>query len=74
MVSSSLLAIGTLVFDQSPYQNCLVLGHVQDKDGHKMSKHLGNVVDPWSVINKQGADAVRWYFYTAGALAAQPLR
>ncbi len=63
----SLLAIGTLVFDQSPYQNCLVLGHVQDKDGHKMSKHLGNVVDPWSVINKQGADAVRWYFYTAGA-------
>ncbi len=54
----SLLAIGTLVFDQSPYPE-LVLGHVQDKDGHKMSKHLGNVVDPWSVINKQGADAVR---------------
>jgi isoleucyl-tRNA synthetase len=49
------------------YKNCLVLGHVQDKDGRKMSKHLGNVVDPWSVLNKQGADAVRWYFYTAGA-------
>ncbi len=63
----SLLAIGTLVFDQAPYKNCLVLGHVQDKDGRKMSKHLGNVVDPWSVINKQGTDAVRWYFYTAGA-------
>ena len=63
----SLLAISTLVFRQSSYKNCLVLGHVQDKDGRKMSKHLGNVVDPWSVLNKQGADAVRWYFYTAGA-------
>lgn len=63
----SLLAIGTLVFGRASFENCLVLGHVQDKDGHKMSKHLGNVVDPWSVINKQGADAVRWYFYTAGA-------
>ncbi len=63
----SLLAISTVVFDQSSYKSCLVLGHVQDKDGRKMSKHLGNVVDPWSVLNKQGADAVRWYFYTAGA-------
>ncbi len=63
----SLLAIGTLVFGRAPYQNCLVLGHVQDKDGRKMSKHLGNVVDPWDVIDKFGADAVRWYFYTAGA-------
>ena len=63
----SLLAISTLVFGKSSYKNCLVLGHVQDKDGRKMSKHLGNVVDPWSVINKQGSDAVRWYFYTAGA-------
>ena len=44
-----------------------MLGHVQDKDGQKMSKHKGNVVDPWSVLDKQGADAVRWYFYTAGA-------
>ncbi len=63
----SLLAISTLVFGKSSYKSCLVLGHVQDKDGRKMSKHLGNVVDPWSVLNKQGADAVRWYFYTAGA-------
>ena len=63
----SLLAISTLVFGKASYKNCLVLGHVQDQDGHKMSKHLGNVVDPWSIINKQGADAVRWYFYTAGA-------
>ena len=47
------------------FQNCLVLGHVQDKDGRKMSKHLGNVVDPWEVLDRQGADAVRWYFYTS---------
>jgi len=63
----SLLAIGTLVFGQSPYRNCLVLGHVQDKDGRKMSKHLGNVLDPFEVIGQYGSDAVRWYFYTAGA-------
>lgn len=60
----TLLAISTVLFDQSPYENCIVLGHVQDKDGRKMSKHIGNVVDPWDVLNKQGADAVRWYFYT----------
>ena len=60
----TLMAISTLIFDKSPYKNVLVLGHVQDKDGRKMSKHLGNVVDPWSVLDKQGADAVRWYFYT----------
>lgn len=63
----SLMAISSVVFGKSPYNQCLVLGHVQDKDGRKMSKHLGNVVDPWSVLNKQGADAVRWYFYTASA-------
>ncbi len=63
----SLLAIGTAVFERSPYERCLVLGHVQDKDGRKMSKHLGNVVDPWTILGKQGADAVRWYFYTASA-------
>ena len=61
------LAISTIVFGQSVFKSCLVLGHVQDKDGRKMSKHLGNVVDPWTVLDKQGADAVRWYFYTAGA-------
>jgi len=63
----TLMAIGTLIFDKAPFENCLVLGHVQDKDGQKMSKHKGNVVDPWDVLNKQGADAVRWYFYSVGA-------
>ncbi len=63
----TLLAISTLMFGRSPFENCIVMGHVQDKDGQKMSKHKGNVVDPWSVLNKQGADAVRWYFYTVGA-------
>lgn len=59
----TLLAISTLLFDKSPFENCVVLGHVQDKDGKKMSKHIGNVVDPWEALDKQGADAVRWYFY-----------
>ncbi len=58
----TLMAISTILFDQSPYKNVIVLGHVQDKDGQKMSKHKGNVVDPWEVLNRQGADAVRWYF------------
>ncbi|MBR5382270.1 MAG: class I tRNA ligase family protein, partial [Clostridia bacterium] len=57
----------TQLFDCSPFKNCLVLGHVQDADGRKMSKHLGNVVDPWDVLDDQGADAVRWYFYAASA-------
>ncbi len=63
----TLLAISTLLFDNASFRNCIVLGLVQDKDGIKMSKHKGNVVDPWEVIDKQGADAVRWYFYTASA-------
>ncbi|MBO4262350.1 MAG: isoleucine--tRNA ligase [Clostridia bacterium] len=63
----TLLAISTLLFGKSPFRNCIVLGHVNDKNGIKMSKHLGNVVDPWTVLDKQGADAVRWYFYTASA-------
>jgi len=63
----TLLAIGTLVFERNPFENCIVLGHVQDKDGQKMSKHKGNVVDPWAVLDKQGADAVRWYFYVSSA-------
>ena len=58
----TLMAISTLLFDKSPFENCLVLGHVQDKDGLKMSKHKGNVVDPWTVLDNQGADAIRWYF------------
>jgi len=60
----TLLAISTLLFERAPFENCIVLGHVNDKDGRKMSKHLGNTVDPWVVLDKQGADAVRWYFYS----------
>jgi isoleucyl-tRNA synthetase len=63
----TLLAISTILFDKSPFKNCLVLGHVCDKNGEKMSKHKGNVVDPWSVVDTAGADAVRWYFYTASS-------
>ena len=63
----TLMAISTLLFDKSPFENCIVLGHVNDKNGIKMSKHKGNVVDPFSVLDAQGADAVRWYFYTASA-------
>lgn len=63
----TLMAISTLIFDRAPYKNVIVLGHVGDKDGVKMSKHKGNVVDPWSVLDVQGADAVRWYFYSASA-------
>jgi len=63
----TLLAISTLLFDKAPFKNCLVLGHVCDMDGKKMSKHLGNVVDPWDVLDVQGADAVRWYFYASSS-------
>ncbi len=63
----TLLAISTLLFEEPSFKNCIVLGHVNDKDGQKMSKHKGNVVDPWSVLDKQGADAVRWYFYIGSA-------
>jgi len=63
----TLLAISTLLFDRAPFKNCIVLGLVCDKNGQKMSKHKGNVVDPKTVLSKQGADAVRWYFYSASA-------
>ena len=63
----TLLAVNTILFGRAPFKNCIVLGHVNDKDGIKMSKHKGNVVDPWTVLDKQGADATRWYFYTASA-------
>ena len=63
----TLQAISALLFDQAPFQNCVVLGHVQDKDGRKMSKHLGNVISPDEVLEKQGADAVRWFFYASSA-------
>ena len=59
----TLLAISTCLFDEPCFQNCIVMGHVQDMEGRKMSKHIGNVIDPWTVLDKQGADAVRWYFY-----------
>jgi len=63
----TLLAISTIVFGKSPFENCIVLGHVQDAEGHKMSKHLGNVIAPSEVLDVYGADATRWFFYTAGA-------
>lgn len=63
----TLHTISSLLFDRNCFENCIVLGLVQDKDGQKMSKHKGNVVDPWTVLDKQGADAVRWYFYTNSA-------
>ncbi len=63
----TLLAVSTLLFGKAPFKNCIVLGLVGDEHGVKMSKHKGNVVDPWDSFNKQGADAVRWYFYTSSA-------
>ena len=63
----TLEAISTLLFDRAPFKNCIVLGHVQDAEGRKMSKHLGNVVDPFEMLDKFGADALRWYFYTTSA-------
>ena len=63
----TLEAISTLLFDRAPFENCIVLGHVQDAEGRKMSKHLGNVVDPFQMLDKFGADALRWYFYTTSA-------
>ncbi|HET8755791.1 MAG TPA: isoleucine--tRNA ligase [Solirubrobacteraceae bacterium] len=61
----SLLAISTLLFDRSSYRTCLVLGHIADPEGKKMSKSLGNIVVPWEVIDQHGADAFRWYFLTS---------
>ena len=63
----SLLAISTLIFDQAPFKNVIVMGHVQDKDGQKMSKSKGNAVDPMEALQQHGADAIRWYFYTSSA-------
>ena len=63
----SLMAISTLIFNEAPYKNVIVLGHVQDKDGQKMSKSKGNAVDPMEALNQYGADAIRWYFYTNSA-------
>ena len=63
----SLLAISTLIFNKAPYRNVIVLGHVQDENGQKMSKSKGNAVDPFDALEKFGADAIRWYFYTNSA-------
>ncbi|MBS7008844.1 isoleucine--tRNA ligase [Anaerostipes sp.] len=63
----SLLAISTLLFDKAPYKNVIVLGHVQDENGQKMSKSKGNAVDPMEALKEHGADAIRWYFYTNSA-------
>ena len=63
----SLMAESTLLFDKAPYKNVIVLGHVLDKDGQKMSKSKGNAVDPMWALNEYGADAIRWYFYTNSA-------
>ena len=63
----SLLAISTLIFDKAPYKNVIVLGHVQDENGQKMSKSKGNAVDPFEALETYGADAIRWYFYTNSA-------
>ncbi len=60
-------AISTLILDKAPYKNVLVLGHVQDKDGQKMSKSKGNAVDPFEALEQYGADAIRWYFYINSA-------
>jgi isoleucyl-tRNA synthetase len=61
----SLIAVSTLLFDRSSYRNVVCLGLILDEDGRKMSKSLGNAVEPWEVINRYGADALRWYFFTS---------
>jgi isoleucyl-tRNA synthetase len=64
----SLLAISTLIFNRAPFKNCIVLGHVQDEDGQKMSKSKGNAIDPFDALSLHGADAIRWYFSVNSAL------
>jgi isoleucyl-tRNA synthetase len=63
----TLMTIGTLVFDESPYKTVLCLGHILDKDGRKMSKHLGNALEPMALLEQHGADAVRWFMLAAGS-------
>jgi isoleucyl-tRNA synthetase len=63
----SLLAVNTLVFKESPYRNVVCLAHIVDIDGQKMSKSKGNVIDPWTILDTRGADALRWYFFSAGS-------
>ena len=63
----SLLAVNTLVFDRSPYRDVVCLGLIVDRDGLKMSKSRGNVIDPWTILRSKGADALRWFFFSAGS-------
>jgi isoleucyl-tRNA synthetase len=63
----SLLAVNTLVFGQSPYKHVVCLGHIVDADGRKMSKSLGNIIDPWTVLDTRGADALRWWMFSQGS-------
>jgi len=63
----SLLAVNTLVFDSTPYRNCVCLAHIVDVNGQKMSKSRGNVIDPWTVLDTRGADALRWYMVSSGS-------
>ena len=63
----SLMAVSTLLFNKSPYENVIVLGHVQDENGQKMSKSKGNAIDPFDALETYGADAIRWYFYVNSA-------
>jgi isoleucyl-tRNA synthetase len=63
----SLLAVNTLVFGQVPYHHVLCLGHIVDEDGRKMSKSLGNVIDPWQILDTRGADALRWWMFVQGS-------
>src|ERR1700710_3205132 len=63
----TLMAIGTLVFGQSSYENVLCLGHILAEDGRKMSKHLGNILEPMPLMDRHGADAVRWFMLAGGS-------
>jgi len=63
----SLLAINTLVFGESPYKHVVCLGHIIDTDGRKMSKSLGNIIDPWTILDTRGADALRWWMFSQGS-------
>ena len=63
----SLLAVNTLVFGEKPYEHVLCLGHIVDETGKKMSKSLGNVIDPWEVLNTRGADPLRWWMFSQGS-------
>ena len=63
----TLMAIGTLVFDRSSYETVLCLGHILAEDGRKMSKHLGNILDPFALMERHGADALRWFMLAGGS-------